>query len=180
MEIYKPTVQESIEFAKTSSQIEGESSQEAYKDHLIAWEYMRGQHTLTMAVILECHFLLQQTLRPDIAGHIRNCNVRVGGHYPPEPILVLPLLEDWIAEYGSPDIYKDKEDVDGEIRIAHVAFETIHPFEDGNGRVGRIIMNWHRVMNCLPLFIVHPGDENGISNEQKDYYDWFNRDKTNG
>jgi hypothetical protein len=50
---------------------------------------------------------------------------------------------------------------------AHVAFETIHPFVDGNGRIGRILMNWQRLQEGLPILIIHEGPE------QMEYYKWF-------
>jgi len=49
----------------------------------------------------------------------------------------------------------------------HVAFEDIHPFVDGNGRVGRILYNIHRIKLGLPIHIIHEGEE------QKEYYKWF-------
>lgn len=166
--MYVPTPEEELEFAKTSSEIEGETSEEAVQDHLLAWQYMKeNQGHLLFDHVMECHRLLQKHLRPDIAGDVRHCDVRVGMHIMPKEFMVVPLLNKWIHDYANPSVFADKPDVDGEIRIAHVAFEGIHPFEDGNGRVGRILMNWHRINNDLPLLIVHPGDE------QYAYYEWF-------
>lgn len=167
MDAYKPTIQESLEFAKTSSEIEGETSTEAYRDHLQAWEYARGFSSLTLEKVLECHRLLQQTLRPDIAGKLRDVDVMVGGRVCPPHHIAAALLDGWISKYGDASVFAKEPDVDGVIRIAHVEFEHIHPFEDGNGRVGRILMNWHRIMNNIPPLIVHPGDE------QYEYYKWF-------
>jgi len=170
IETYKPTVQESLIFAKTSSQIEGEESNEACRDHLQAWEYVKGQQTLTSTIILEIHRILQQTIRPDIAGSFRTCDVYVGGYSAPSYPINISLLNDWIAKYHDPECFEKESDVDGSIRVAHVEFERIHPFEDGNGRVGRIIMNWHRIMNNLPLLIIYPGKE------QLSYYQWFDEE----
>jgi DNA phosphorothioation-dependent restriction protein DptG len=49
----------------------------------------------------------------------------------------------------------------------HIEFEGIHPFEDGNGRVGRILLNVHRISVGLPILIIHEGAE------QMKYYEWF-------
>ena len=173
MDIYKPTVEESIEFAKGSSQIEGEYSPVAVRDHLQAWEFCRGLRTLNLKNILECHRMLQQDLRPDIAGKLRDCNVRVGRHIAPDVSMVSGLLNEWIAKYSNAAVFEKADDVEAAIQEAHVEFETIHPFEDGNGRVGRCLMNWHRVMNNLPVFIVEPGEK------QWAYYEWFKR-QSNG
>jgi Fic family protein len=55
---------------------------------------------------------------------------------PPPEDLVVPLLEDLIAFIG-------REDLPGvpQAAIAHAQFETIHPFIDGNGRVGRALVH---------------------------------------
>jgi Fic family protein len=54
-----------------------------------------------------------------------------------------------------------------QIKQWHINFEHIHPFEDGNGRTGRILMNIQRLKIGLPLLIIHTGQE------QQDYYKWF-------
>jgi len=48
----------------------------------------------------------------------------------------------------------------------HIQFEKIHPFIDGNGRIGRILMNWHRLKLGLPIKII-------IETEKYNYYKWF-------
>jgi Fic family protein len=55
---------------------------------------------------------------------------------PPPEDLVIPLLEDLVAFIG-------REDLPGvpQAAIAHAQFETIHPFIDGNGRVGRALVH---------------------------------------
>lgn len=46
----------------------------------------------------------------------------------------------------------------------HAKFENIHPFADGNGRTGRLVMNYLLVLNNHPPIIIHEEDK-------KDYYD---------
>ena len=53
------------------------------------------------------------------------------------------------------------------IKKLHVDFEKIHPFADGNGRVGRILMNVQMINSGLPLITIHEGIE------QQEYYRWF-------
>lgn len=50
----------------------------------------------------------------------------------------------------------------------HVEYEIIHPFVDGNGRTGRMFMNWERLKGGLPILVIHEGEE------QQEYYKWFN------
>lgn len=68
----------------------------------------------------------------------------IGGNSPLDAHLVTPpphelsgLLDDLIT-------YVNREDVDpiGQAAIAHAQFEIIHPFADGNGRVGRVLVAW--------------------------------------
>jgi Fic family protein len=68
----------------------------------------------------------------------------IGGHDPTDAHLVTappkelaPLLNDLVR-------YANREDVDAvaQAGIAHAQFETIHPFADGNGRVGRVLVAW--------------------------------------
>lgn len=168
MEKYLPSIQESMKFAKGSSEIEGEYSPEAIKDHLQAWELARGWSISTsLEKILDCHKVLQSNLRPDIAGQLRNVNVFVGHSMCPVPELVPIMLREWLQDFGNIELFRQSENVEEVIKLSHVKFEKIHPFEDGNGRVGRCILNWQRIMCGLPLFVVEPGES------QKEYYKIF-------
>ena len=172
MKKYKITKREDEEFALNSSLIEGEYSDEAIQDSLLAWNYLKGVKKLTFENIMNCHKILQHRLRPDIAGKIRLCNVRVGMHVAPHYTEVKELLDNWLKWWNAPTYdFKNMEDM---LKLSHVEFETIHPFEDGNGRVGRCILNWHRINNGLAPVIIHPG------HEQFAYYKWFDNKKING
>jgi len=86
----------------------------------------------------------------------------VGGRFCPftSPALLEHDILKWI------DTHCDAK-TDETIKKAHIAFEKIHPFEDGNGRVGRIILNFQRVKAGLPILVIHTGKE------QQEYYKWF-------
>lgn len=157
----KPTKKEVDEFLQESNYIENEYSDRAFIDALNAWRRILKVDTLTMYDILKCHEVLMIHLNPSIAGDFRFLNVRVGSFYAPDYREVRKLMTKWLIEHG------DANTQEG-IKQAHIAFEKIHPFEDGNGRTGRIIMNWQRTKNGLPLEIIHVGDE------QYAYYKWFN------
>lgn len=77
-------------------------------------------------------------------GAVRTEQGWIGGTSPfdahlvtPPPDHVPPLLDDLIA-------YVNRDDVDpvAQAAIAHAQFETIHPFADGNGRIGRVLVAW--------------------------------------
>ena len=147
------------EFLKESNAIEGVYTEKAQKDAYKAWKFLETYEELSENRIREVHRLLMINLNKRIAGEFRKVNVRVGIHIMPQPKTILSKLENLIFYF----IPKNEE----EIKKWHVLFENIHPFEDGNGRVGRILMNWHRIKNNLPILTIHTGIE------QFEYYDWF-------
>lgn len=148
------------EFIIESNAIEGEHSLVALYDSLSAWQ--RGEHVKGIAVsdILDLHYDIMKTIYPRVAGNIRTVAVTVGGKLCPLPALLPSLLRDWVQKFA-------KAKTASKIIQGYAAFEKIHPFEDGNGRVGRMIMNLQLVREKLPLSIIHRGIE------QQEYYKLF-------
>ncbi len=95
---------------------------------------------LTPAVIESLHKMLISNIRDDVAGRFRRDNefVRVGNHIAPHPKEVVGRLEKMLAEYNA----TSHENVIRRIAKLHLTFEYIHPFVDGNGRIGRVINNY--------------------------------------
>ncbi len=159
-----------LEFLDHSNRIESEYSIEALKDAVEAWEYFsnKGNPMFSFGTIIQTHQLLMKRLRPDIAGELRGCDVWAGGNK--KHFTSLYLLEENINSLCR-DILRNIHIRDTRTIFItmkyHVAFENIHPFEDGNGRVGRIIYNAHRLRLGLPIHVIHEG------NEQMEYYKWF-------
>ncbi|TFC34755.1 Fic family protein [Cryobacterium sp. TMT2-14] len=94
--------------------------------------------------ILEMHRALLEQSNPDIVGHWRDQQVWIGGGsfgphtaqlVPPHQDRVPALMEDLVAFANRADL-----PVLAQTAIAHAQFETIHPFPDGNGRVGRALI----------------------------------------
>lgn len=94
--------------------------------------------------ILEMHRALLEQSNPDIAGHWRDQQVWIGGgglgphsakFVPPHHERVTVLMDDLVAFANRVDL-----PVLVQTAIAHAQFETIHPFPDGNGRVGRALI----------------------------------------
>ena len=97
-------------------------------------------HELDLDLMLLLHKMLISNIRDDIAGRFRNKKewVRVGNYIAPDPREVVERLEKILIEYNS-NIY---ENIIKRIALLHLNFENIHPFVDGNGRIGRVINNY--------------------------------------
>jgi len=163
-----PTANEVKEFLRESNAIEREYSEAALEDAHDAWARVMSVDLLTFKDILAVHEHLMKRLRPDIAGKIRTCDVWIGGHL--RRFRSVELLETQLQDVVDmlmSSFRLDDSERETACKDAHVLFETIHPFEDGNGRTGRIIYNWHRIRLGLPIHIIHEGQE------QLDYYNWF-------
>ena len=151
-----------INFVSESNKIEREYSKQALDDSIITWTFAKkyiNKH-ITKKVILKIHKLLLQNISPEIAGKIRNYDVWIGGKKGMNPELIETELQNWIE--GLPDC-----ETEDEIKASHISFEKIHPFGDGNGRTGRILMNLQRLKTNNPILVIHQGQE------QMEYYKWF-------
>ena len=74
-------------------------------------------------------------------------------HIPPEPEKVPNLMMYYIYNYNH-----DNQDIFTKISRNHIEFEKIHPFEDGNGRTGRLLINYELLKNNLPPVVIAKED----------------------
>ncbi len=111
----------------------------------VAIQRASGAKRFDVAAILKVHQALFSAFKDSHAGKIRTEQNWIGGaassprdaeFIPPPPEEVQPLLEDLAA-------FLDRDDIPAVMQaaIAHSQFETIHPFADGNGRVGRCLIH---------------------------------------
>jgi len=98
------------------------------------------ERKLNLDFFLFLHKMLISNIRNDIAGRFRKENeyVRVGSYIAPAPSDVENLLADMIIKYHS----SNSINIIKRIAIQHLTFESIHPFVDGNGRIGRVLNNF--------------------------------------
>jgi Fic family protein len=130
-------------------------------------EYLNEKLTkniaLTQDILLQAHAALLHQINDSFAGRFRTGDeyVRVGRHIAPSPVHIPSLMEKAIEEY-----YKPQPHALQRIISFHLEFERVHPFVDGNGRVGRALLNFQLKSHGYPPVIVR-------NKEKKEYYTGF-------
>lgn len=125
-----------------------------YRRALVHGEKALAGKPFNLNLLLELHSILLESARGRNMGRGRFRNVQnwIGEFnspieraefVPPAPEALMPALDAWEKHYHA-------ESPDGIVQIAviHAQFEVIHPFLDGNGRLGRIV---------IPLFLAEKG-----------------------
>lgn len=150
------------EFLKESNAIEGVFDEQSLVDALKAWQYIEKQKKLSLPNVLETHKILMrnQSLDKRWKGKLRTVPVwiglREGSNWRTLPYNIM----NWIDK-------ANRIKTINEIKQDHVEYEDLHPFADGNGRTGRIFMNWQMIKNGFDILIIK-------EEERQEYYTWFN------
>ncbi|MCW6168947.1 MAG: Fic family protein [Thermoplasmatales archaeon] len=112
---------------------------------------------INMKNALELHNIIFHGILID-AGQWRKVNVQIYGsrYSPPRVEKLLSLLQKWVEKYVENELARD--DVFHQAAEMHFGFESIHPFSDGNGRVGRLLLNIHFLNHNWPLINILPHD----------------------
>lgn len=96
---------------------------------------------------------LNETINKDIKDTegYRTVQVFIRGseHIPPAPEKIPNLMTYFVYNYTH-----DEEDIFTKIARYHIEFEKIHPFEDGNGRTGRLLLNYELLKNNIPPVVI--------------------------
>lgn len=162
MFLYKE--KEVIEFIKESNAIANEWSDIAVETSLKAWDFLAGfTDKLDLKDLLVTHEIMLEMINPSIAGKLRSelmVDVQVGGRICPRYQIVPSMINDWIWEINNTVWTKQA------IKQLHIDFEKIHPFQDGNGRVGRLILLWMRQSIDMPFELIE-------YIKRYEYYAWF-------
>lgn len=132
---------------------EGKSIREIneVQNHKEAFDYMLGyRDDLNKAFILGLHKLLMHNILWKYAGIFRDVQVYIRGadFMPARPEDVEREFKNLMLWYRS---NKRKYHPVAVAAYAHHVFESIHPFRDGNGRVGRLILNFILRKNSFPM-----------------------------
>ena len=100
-------------------------------------EFVKEKASLTESIIKQIHYLVLADKKDD-RGVYRRVPVRIMGahHEPVQPYLIKPKMEQLLLDYAA-----SEEHIVTKLSRFHIEFESIHPFIDGNGRTGRLIVN---------------------------------------
>ncbi len=161
-EVARLTEEFTVEYTYNSNAIEGNTltlretdmvlrgltiDRKPLKDHMEAvghkeaFDFVRElvQNNVPMSerVIQQIHYLVLADKRDD-RGVYRRVPVHIMGahHEPVQPYLIQPRMEQLIRSYGG-----SREHIVTKLARFHIEFEGIHPFIDGNGRTGRLLVN---------------------------------------
>lgn len=119
-----------------------------------AIEYLidNPEKEISVELILKLHKTLLTNIRDEIAGRFRSGKewVRVGTHIGANPEFVNGFMHDLVRGYN----FDNDGYFLGKIAYFHAEFENIHPFGDGNGRIGRLLTNEQLDMLGLPPIII--------------------------
>jgi Fic family protein len=112
-------------------------------------QMLTAEENLSEKLLLQWHRDIFRETKPDIAGQLRNYPVRVGMYVAPDWHNVKKLIQQLVAFVNESKL----NSVEVAAR-AHYIFEKVHPFGDGNGRIGRLLMNFILWKNGYPMLII--------------------------
>ena len=130
---------------------------------------------LSLERIKNIHFLLCQNAIDGVAGTFKTIpNMIIGASFTPtQPYMVITELQEWILNLEAQLESQTKESIIEAICRQHIAFEHIHPFSDGNGRVGRALMVYICLQKCIAPIVVTKEDK-------AEYISYLNTEDVNG
>ena len=130
-----------------TEQLEAKNHQSALR-YLFAWALDKNK--INEGLVLKLHSILMNSIRED-AGAYRNHGVRILGAYVPTanylkvPILVKELIK---------NVNAPSKDIIAHVSEIHGHFEQIHPFSDGNGRIGRLLIQIMLLQKNFPPALI--------------------------
>lgn len=125
--------------------------QETIKHIDVFFKILNEKRELSLPLLLEWHKELFEQTKPDIAGMLREYLVRIGEYVAPDWQDIQKLLKEFFKWYS--ENKKIMHPVELAAR-AHYKFEKIHPFGDGNGRIGRLIILFILRKANFPILII--------------------------
>jgi len=113
--------------------------------------FVAENRDISSRAILNLHQIVMRDLDPTWGGRLRNAPVFIKGsrHTPPNAVRVgeeLDALLSWVGQSALHPVLVAAE--------THFRFEALHPFFDGNGRTGRLLLNWQLLHAGFPLTVI--------------------------
>ena len=163
-----------ILYNDNSFKIEGKEPREIYeainhKEALnIVFENLQEKREVDERFIKKLNETINKNIK-ETSG-FRKVQVFIQGsdHIPPEPEKVPNLMNYYVYNYNN-----DIEDIFLKIAKYHIEFEKIHPFEDGNGRTGRLLLNYELLKNDLPPVVIS-------KDERVKYFEFIRKNDSSG
>ncbi len=143
------------------------SLREVYEidNHRYAMEYLFSNHTLAKGfdfdIIFKTHQILMDKLHHERGMFKTEVNYIKGADFnTTHPSHVYLEMKQWIDNLNLriKSAYLDHEIIEL-VCESHIQFERIHPFADGNGRTGRLLMNFLLVKSGIPPFVIEKDDK---------------------
>ncbi|MBD8959228.1 MAG: helix-turn-helix domain-containing protein [Clostridiales bacterium] len=138
--------------------------------HKEAFEFVRDlvrdNALLSERIIRQIHYLVLADKKED-RGVYRRVPVRIMGaqHEPVQPYLIAPKMEQLLRDYA-----ESTEHIITKLARFHIEFEGIHPFIDGNGRTGRLLVNLELMKAGFPPIDIKFADRIAYYNAFDEYY----------
>lgn len=129
-------------------------------------ELVKENVPISESIIKQIHYLVLADKRED-RGVYRRVPVRIMGdqHEPVQPYLIEPKMEQLLH-----DFVERKEHIVTKLARFHIEFEGIHPFIDGNGRTGRLLVNLELMKKGYPPIDIKFADRVSYYNAFDEYY----------
>ena len=129
-------------------------------------ELVQDNISISERVIQQIHFLVLADKRDD-RGVYRRVPVRIMGaqHEPVQPYLIQPRMEQLLINYS-----ESTEHIITKLARFHIEFEAIHPFIDGNGRTGRLLVNLELLKAGYPPIDIKFADRMAYYNAFDEYH----------
>ena len=129
-------------------------------------ELVKDNVPISEGIIKQIHYLVLADKRED-RGVYRRVPVRIMGaqHEPVQPYLIEPKMEQLLYDFAA-----STEHIVTKLARFHIEFEGIHPFIDGNGRTGRLLVNLELMKSGFPPIDIKFTDRIAYYNAFDEYY----------
>ena len=138
--------------------------------HKEAFDFVRDlvkeQVPLSESIIKQIHYLVLADKQED-RGVYRRIPVKIMGakHEPVQPYLIQPKMEQLLEDYRN-----NTDHIISRLARFHIEFEGIHPFIDGNGRTGRLLVNLELMKAGYPPIDIKFADRMSYYNAFDEYH----------